>query len=739
MVPKKHSEAFHRIPWHRYFLGILLIGLLGGIADKAPGEELSRDWSSRIAALEEEIDTARRSETLEFSSRVGVPLGDLKEFTNTLLSLRNIYLLLPAEIRRREEARRQIAAWEQNPPSGAPETPPPYGLVFYDRAWDRLDEISQRVDERIFQRRTIRSELEAQVEAQEATQRKMRRVEDQRQEKNLSEEKRRSLEWHGRQYATELEEYGLILALLNLQDETLRLEGARLSQEQGIMEKRLEFIRLHLEFRDEDRRRDVDALGAQATLWTSRWREYDRRYEEFQGAILRSRNPGTAPGIAEDQSLRELGSEAYRRLRDQCRLMEELILERQVTRERRYALPTTPPDAATLAEWKKDWESWSSYGDTSLPLRQQWLVSLENRIATLRNDLADLANETLRRSMENEAGVLLQETRQNTLECETLFSALLREQRRLEKDATKNQRAQPLAFRMSELLGAEGDALWNTELWVIEDRAVTVAKVVKALSILVLGFLLVRAISRFLGDRLSRHLNLDLHAVVLIRKISFYLLAFAVVLFALHKVNIPLTAFAFLGGALAIGVGVGAQSFFSNLISGVLLMVEKPLRIHDIVEVRGELAVVQEIGARATRVTTLDSTDIFLPNSSFWGNQIANQTYGSTSLKLSLALGVAYGSPEREVEGLLRQIAEAHPRILKTPAPYVRLAQFGETAMIFRLSFYLAQKDVVASPRLANDTLSDLRYAAVEALRQAGIDMVPTHRLELSRPPDPGA
>jgi small-conductance mechanosensitive channel len=184
---------------------------------------------------------------------------------------------------------------------------------------------------------------------------------------------------------------------------------------------------------------------------------------------------------------------------------------------------------------------------------------------------------------------------------------------------------------------------------------------------------------------------------------------------------------------------VGAQSFFSNLISGVLLMVEKPLRIHDIVEVRGELAVVQEIGARATRVTTLDSTDIFLPNSSFWGNQIANQTYGSTSLKLSLALGVAYGSPEREVEGLLRQIAEAHPRILKTPAPYVRLAQFGETAMIFRLSFYLAQKDVVASPRLANDTLSDLRYAAVEALRQAGIDMVPTHRLELSRPPDPGA
>ena len=145
---------------------------------------------------------------------------------------------------------------------------------------------------------------------------------------------------------------------------------------------------------------------------------------------------------------------------------------------------------------------------------------------------------------------------------------------------------------------------------------------------------------------------------------------------------------------------------------------------------------VREIGARATRVTTFDSTDIFLPNSSFWGNQIANQTYGSSSLKLSLAIGVAYGSPEREVERLLRQIAEAHPRILKTPAPYVRLAQFGETAMVFRLAFYLAQKEVVISPRLANDTLSDLRYAAVEAFRHVGIGVVPTRRLDLVRPPE---
>ena len=718
------------------FMGLLLLGTLLGSVEATQGGELSHDLSPRVATLAEEIAAARHAETPEFAARMGVPLGDLKEFTNSLLTLRNLYLLFPTELRRRDDAARQLAAWEQNPPAAAPEVPPPYGMAFYDRTWDRRDEIVRRVEEGNFDRRSIRGDLEAQANARDVSRRQLRRIEDRLREVSLPEEERRKLEWQQRRLLLDQEGDNAFVELLNIRDNALRLEGERLSRELALLEERLDVIRNHLEFREEDRHQDMESLGDQAAAMAARGQQYDRRFETFQGAALRARDPGAFPGIAEEQALRELGAEACQRLRDQCRLMEEVLREQQVTRERRYTLPSSPPDAPTLAAWKKDWESWKSYGASSLPLRHQWLLSLENRIATLRNEMGDLTDAGLRHSIEQEMTSLLQETRDTTRESETLFSSLLREQRRLEEDATRNQEEKPFTDQISELLGAEGDALWNAELWVIEDRPVTVAKVLKALGILVVGFFLVRAISRFLGDRLSRHLNLDLHAVALVRKISFYVLAFAVVLFALNKVNIPLTAFAFLGGALAIGVGVGAQSFFSNLISGVLLMVEKPLRIHDIVEVGGELAVVREIGARATRVTTFDSTDIFLPNSSFWGNQIANQTYGSSSLKLSLAIGVAYGSPEREVERLLRQIAEAHPRILKTPAPYVRLAQFGETAMVFRLAFYLAQKEVVISPRLANDTLSDLRYAAVEAFRHVGIGVVPTRRLDLVRPPE---
>ena len=328
------------------FMGLLLLGTLLGSVEATQGGELSHDLSPRVATLAEEIAAARHAETPEFAARMGVPLGDLKEFTNSLLTLRNLYLLFPTELRRRDDAARQLAAWEQNPPAAAPEVPPPYGMAFYDRTWDRRDEIVRRVEEGNFDRRSIRGDLEAQANARDVSRRQLRRIEDRLREVSLPEEERRKLEWQQRRLLLDQEGDNAFVELLNIRDNALRLEGERLSRELALLEERLDVIRNHLEFREEDRHQDMESLGDQAAAMAARGQQYDRRFETFQGAALRARDPGAFPGIAEEQALRELGAEACQRLRDQCRLMEEVLREQQVTRERRYTSQFSPGPAS---------------------------------------------------------------------------------------------------------------------------------------------------------------------------------------------------------------------------------------------------------------------------------------------------------------------------------------------------------------------------------------------------------
>jgi len=222
----------------------------------------------------------------------------------------------------------------------------------------------------------------------------------------------------------------------------------------------------------------------------------------------------------------------------------------------------------------------------------------------------------------------------------------------------------------------------------VDDRSITLGKLVGALLLFVMGFSLSRALSRGFGRLVLSRLSAP-GAAYAFERLTFYGLVVVFFLVALRLVSIPLTAFALLGGALAIGLGFGSQNIINNFISGLIVLVERPMKVGDIVDVEGVSGIVERVGPRSTRVRTFDNLHIIVPNSSFLERNVVNWTLSDLTVRRNVSVGVAYGSDPREVSRLIRRALDEHGRVLKTPAPQVFFWDFGDNALVFKAYFWL--------------------------------------------------
>lgn len=260
--------------------------------------------------------------------------------------------------------------------------------------------------------------------------------------------------------------------------------------------------------------------------------------------------------------------------------------------------------------------------------------------------------------------------------------------------------------------------IWNLQLYQSsEGHVVLLNQLIIALGVVVLGVILSKLLTRLLGSRLRKITPLSPNGVYLIEKLVRIILIVLVVLVALPIAGIPITVFTVLGGALAIGVGFGAQNLFNNLISGLILMLERPIRIGDVVELDTDEGRIFDIGNRCVRVRRSDGVDVLVPNSHFLEQPVINWTLYDSDVRGSMKVGVAYGSPVREVEKRLLACAQEHPRVHKHPAPLVLFEEFGDNALNFNLLFWVRVERPMDRRRIE----SDLRYAVDESLREAGI------------------
>ncbi len=207
-------------------------------------------------------------------------------------------------------------------------------------------------------------------------------------------------------------------------------------------------------------------------------------------------------------------------------------------------------------------------------------------------------------------------------------------------------------------------------------------------TLLIVGLLLTKWLVRIVSNRLaSRNVNPDV--IHLVRRI-FYILAVAVLFMTLlDLINVPLTAFAFVSGAVAIGVGFGAQNIINNFISGWILMWERPIRIGDFLEVGDSSGTVEAINTRSTRIRRTDGVHMLIPNSALLENTVVNWTLVDRVTRTTVRVGVAYGSPVRSVAELIEQSVCEQEAVLKEPEPLVIFEDFGDNALVFDAYFWV--------------------------------------------------
>lgn len=282
-------------------------------------------------------------------------------------------------------------------------------------------------------------------------------------------------------------------------------------------------------------------------------------------------------------------------------------------------------------------------------------------------------------------------------------------------------------------LGQHMLAVWNYELITVEQSAITVGKVIVGMVLLAIGYFASGFLSRWFGKRLLPRLGMNDSAAAALQSLAFYALVATFALLALRILNVPLTVFTFLGGAVAIGVGFGSQNIVNNFISGLILLAERPIRVGDLIEINSLCGTVAKIGARSTRVTTSTNLEIIIPNSTLLQNNVINFTLSDDQVRTHVNVGVTYGSSTRDVAHLLKKAADEHGQVERDPEPFVWLTEFGDNALQFELHFWIKLRSHSVRQRIE----SDLRHKIDTLFREAGISMAFPQRdihLDVARP-----
>jgi potassium efflux system protein len=279
---------------------------------------------------------------------------------------------------------------------------------------------------------------------------------------------------------------------------------------------------------------------------------------------------------------------------------------------------------------------------------------------------------------------------------------------------------------MVDILGTITDTLshiWHYTIITTSDKEmISFGNIVTGIILFIFGLRVARKLSVLLRKRLLEAMDLEPTVVGSLEKLLHYLLIVFVTLLVLDISHVPLTVFTFVGGALAIGIGFGSQNILNNFISGLIIMVEQPIRVGDYIEMPKKSDIVGRvinIGARCTNLRTTSNIDVLVPNSAILQNTIVNLTLSDPTIRVStfIPLDMNQETPSERIQEILLDIMYKHPLILKDPKPEVFLS-FERGAMQFELSFWI---DMFNMNVTRKQIISDINHAAKADLQKSGV------------------
>ncbi|MBA2882954.1 small-conductance mechanosensitive channel/predicted nucleic acid-binding Zn-ribbon protein [Desulfosalsimonas propionicica] len=193
----------------------------------------------------------------------------------------------------------------------------------------------------------------------------------------------------------------------------------------------------------------------------------------------------------------------------------------------------------------------------------------------------------------------------------------------------------------------------------------------------------------FLRGRVLKDADMEPGLKDSILRITGYVLWMVGILIALRTVGISATALTVVFGALGIGLGFGLQNIFNNFLSGIILLFERPIQVGDVIEMGTIWGTVREINVRSTQVRTFDNAELIIPNSDLISQVVTNWSFRDARVRRTVEVRVAYGSDVALVREVLMDVAYQHPRILRRPHPEVLFSDFGDSALVFKLRFWV--------------------------------------------------
>ncbi|PLW98744.1 MAG: hypothetical protein C0594_17945 [Marinilabiliales bacterium] len=254
----------------------------------------------------------------------------------------------------------------------------------------------------------------------------------------------------------------------------------------------------------------------------------------------------------------------------------------------------------------------------------------------------------------------------------------------------------------------------NYRIIELEGFSMSVYNLAIALIVLVVAFLLIKLLRRFFRRKV-RDRMLDIgksNSVFLLTKYIIWVLA---ILIALDTIGLDISLLMAGSAALLVGLGLGIQQLFNDIVSGIILLFEGTLKVNDVIEFDGVVGKVEQIGLRTSVVNTRDDIRLIVPNSNLVSKRVVNWSHIHQSTRFMVQVGVAYGSDVELVSSLLLQCAQEHETIEHNPEPFVRFNDFGDSSLVFQLFFWSDKTFVVENVK------SDLRFMIDKAFRENNV------------------
>ncbi len=252
----------------------------------------------------------------------------------------------------------------------------------------------------------------------------------------------------------------------------------------------------------------------------------------------------------------------------------------------------------------------------------------------------------------------------------------------------------------------------------IQGYVITVGNIISAVFVFQAVRLFLLILTTFFLSSYYKRSNVDPGSQYAINRLLSYFIYLIGVLLVIQAAGFNLVVIWTGAAALLVGIGIGLQQTFNDLICGVIILFERSVMVGDVVELSGhQVGTVRKVGARTSTVETRDDIIIFVPNSKLIGENVTNWSHVQRIARFHVKVGVAYGSDTALVKRLLEEVAAGHDRVAKTPAPFVRFLDFGDSSLDFDLLFW--SRDFT---RIEN-VKSDLRFAIDAAFRANKVEI----------------